>query len=373
MRAAYALLPRLVTIDISILLERVAIAQIPTVPTEVKVLLWILAALGLVFGAILAAHQVFQAIEYFHEKWLALRPRLGAFCRRSAVMSLLVFILVGAGVGTALGAGAWAWLRKSASEEAPDKKALARPGVDWTAIADGLRPLKTEFSNAFLMFVGDQRPKLESLRGSFGLAGWEISVNPSAFDGPHQGGWGRYYVGTEVRGHNQVLVERVAKILSDAGLPDVFTIVEPLKIPHDNPKWNRLEQRVTILLGYPTAQEARSRSNSQTRAQQPTADRQAVRERLVQFIAEGERIQKLCRTLNYEHDPPAREINSWVAGVERFLRSTLDDSYVTRFRAETVPVEPGGPFAGSSRMIEAWKAVESKLVNLREIAKDFTN
>lgn len=128
---------------------------------------------------------------------------------------------------------------------------FAKPFKDWNGLSTKLKELYSESSNAHLLFVGGKRPIVEHIRSAFDLARWETSFVSSAFDQYPQGGMGRYYSGIEVKGHNRILAEAVADALLRAGLADVYTTVEPpLKISRENPKWDRLQHRVTIMVGH---------------------------------------------------------------------------------------------------------------------------
>lgn len=122
--------------------------------------------------------------------------------------------------------------------------------IDWNALSSQLKMLRSEGSNAHLLFVEGKRPTADRIRSALDLAGWETSFVPSAFDQYPQGGVGKYYSGIEVKGHNRILAESVADALLQVGLANVYTTVEPLKMSLESPRRNRLQHRVTIMVGY---------------------------------------------------------------------------------------------------------------------------
>jgi hypothetical protein len=145
-------------------------------------------------------------------------------------------------------AGYHRWYSRYGTENSSVETPTRR--IDWNALSSQLKMFRSEGSNAHLLFVEGKRPTVERILSALDLAGWETSFVPSAFDQYPQGGVGKYYSGIEVRGHNRILAEAVTDALLQVGLADVYTTVEPLKMSRENPKWNRLQHRVTIMVGH---------------------------------------------------------------------------------------------------------------------------
>ncbi len=122
--------------------------------------------------------------------------------------------------------------------------------IDWDGLASKLKKIRGEHSNVHLVFVANKRALFEKLKATFELAGWEVSCVPSPFDQHPQGGAFNYYEGTDVKGNNRLFVNRLANELETIGFRDVFTTMTSSNVKPDNPKFERLQNRVTILIGH---------------------------------------------------------------------------------------------------------------------------
>ena len=121
--------------------------------------------------------------------------------------------------------------------------------VNWEGLSSSLATLLDTGSQAHLTFVSGRRPVAERIKAAFDLAGWGTSMVPTAYDEYPQGGFGQYFSGVEVAGHNRVLVEAVAGHLRDVGLTKVRTTIDS-SVSRSHPDWSRLQHRVQIIVGH---------------------------------------------------------------------------------------------------------------------------
>ena len=124
--------------------------------------------------------------------------------------------------------------------------------INWIRLVSRLKEHCIDLAKAELMTVNAGRPVHARLKSAFDAAGWKTSGAGIYYDvAPNVGAY-RYDEGIKVSGVNRVLVEAVARELSDIGLPGVFTEIETTKIKPDHLKWPHVQAIVKILIGHST-------------------------------------------------------------------------------------------------------------------------
>jgi hypothetical protein len=127
-----------------------------------------------------------------------------------------------------------------------------RPITDWHALERDLASLRTEHSQASIIFAADYlRPQAQRVLTAFQAAGWNAWMHPGAFEARGYGGFGMRHDGIAVSGVDPVIVRRVASGLITQGFDRVYEVNDEPQMTSDNPKWERHRQSIRVLFGHP--------------------------------------------------------------------------------------------------------------------------
>jgi hypothetical protein len=110
-----------------------------------------------------------------------------------------------------------------------------------------------------------------------------------------------------------------------------------------------------------------ARYQARIQIEQQHAERRALHERLETFILEGRTLLNQIKDANREL--PTRPADEWAQRVEIYLRQSIGERYVLRFRKEIDPLY-GDPPIPPARL-GYWRAVRNRVVNLEMISAEF--
>jgi hypothetical protein len=101
-----------------------------------------------------------------------------------------------------------------------------------------------------------------------------------------------------------------------------------------------------------------------------TDNRKRARISLGEFISQGNTIMSRC--LVERSGAPNNDANVWAEKVECFLGTSLDQSYIARFRdtSNALDVRPVGKF--SEETIQLWSALRIRITHLSEFIKEMS-
>lgn len=100
-----------------------------------------------------------------------------------------------------------------------------------------------------------------------------------------------------------------------------------------------------------------------------SAARRANREKLAEFVKEGLDLRRRCA--NESEPAPAAEADEWAKRTEAFLRSSLDESYVARFRNSSgLPLTATSISSIPHRNVWGW--VCDRLARLNEFLEELS-
>lgn len=98
------------------------------------------------------------------------------------------------------------------------------------------------------------------------------------------------------------------------------------------------------------------------------SDRAEIRARLGNLLREGQEL--LTQIRNTTRELPAAAADQWAQRTEIYLRDTLGERYVPRFRKDANEMY-GDDATVAPQRIGYWRAVRNRVVNLETIAAEF--
>jgi hypothetical protein len=162
------------------------------------------------------------------------------------------------------------------------------------------------------------------------------------------------------REYIQPVATIIALILSTMAL-----VIANFPIESQKAKWTYVAA-VTLLNLFAAGAVIYGTYHTLTKEAQEKAERIQIRKQLGTFIDTGQTV--LSRITNLQDPGYANAANEWAQNVETYLKETLDESYIARFRSDA-GILAGQPALDQER-IGYWLGVRNRIIRLQQFSAE---